>query len=600
MHNLSDKDEVTCTCSEDHENEKLPSPLLKIKWVELRGNSVNGRQLTFCEMDDRLPFEVKRVYWLHALSAGEERGKHAHRETQQLLISMSGRIVITLDDGIATSKHLLENPTRALWIPSGLWRDLVVLDEQAVLLSMASTHFDEADYIRDYGAFQRFADDQRIKKLGFNNQSGGSANRGKAHLRPLSRTPNPASHPLPDVHSTDLMQSNLSAATARYASPPAVIPFLDVAGLLEADRDELIQTFARIFDSGRFVMGPELAAFEQEFAAYCGTKYAVGVGNGLDALYLAIIALGIGAGDEVIVPAHTFVATWLAITRCGATPIAVEPDAHSCLVNAEAVAKKLSPRTRAVVAVHLYGSIAGINDIKALCHEHGVSLIEDAAQAHGAVRGGVRAGNFGTVGCFSFYPSKNLGAFGDGGAIVTNDFALASAVRKFRNYGSTVRYQHEVEGINSRLDDLQAAFLRVRLRRLDIENRRRQRIAQIYLMRLADTAGLQLPIGIDDGSHVWHLFVVQTPLRDALQKYLSAHGCETLIHYPNPVYRLAPFVAFSPAGESAADRIATRVLSLPMGPNLRDADIEMVCQHVVAFFNQSGVIDALNVQHAPQ
>ncbi len=431
-----------------------------------------------------------------------------------------------------------------------------------------------------------------LRKLGISNHGGGSsdcndsASRSKAHELHVNPPTNPTTSPPTDFHRADLIQRNPLGAITSHTAPPAMIPFLDLASLVATDRDELIQTFTRVFDSGRFVMGPELEAFEQEFAAYCGTKYAAGVGNGLDALYLALVALGIGHGDEVIVPAHTFVATWLAITRCGATPIAIEPDAYSCLVNAQAVAKKLSSRTRAVVAVHLYGSVTGIDDIKALCHQHGVPLIEDAAQAHGAASGGVRAGNFGIAGCFSFYPSKNLGAFGDGGAIVSNDLALIDSVRKLRNYGSKVRYQHEVEGINSRLDDIQAAFLRVRLRRLDAENRRRQAIAQLYLARLANIAGLQLPAVGDDGSHVWHLFVVQTPFRDALQKYLLAHGCETLIHYPSPVYRFAPFRMFSPPDESVSDRLAAQVLSLPMGAHLRDADVETVCRYIAAFFKE--------------
>jgi dTDP-3-amino-3,4,6-trideoxy-alpha-D-glucose transaminase len=572
-----------------NEGDEDTTPLLRIKWVQLRGNPVGARQLTFCELDATMPFAVKRVYWIHALSADEERGQHAHRDTQQLLIAMSGRVLIRLNDGVRTNQYLLDSPTRGLWIPSGLWRDIVVLDDHSVLLSMASTHFDEADYIRDYGAFQIFAGNRRIEKFGLSNDS---ANSSKAR--------EPQINPPIDFHHTNLTQRNPPAVIAPPAAPPVLIPFLDLPSLVAADRDELIQTLTRVLDSARFVMGPELEAFEQEFAAYCGTKYAVGVGNGLDALYLALSALGISAGDEVIVPAHTFVATWLAITRCGAIPIAVEPDASSCLLTAQAIAAKLSSRTRAVVVVHLYGSIAGIHDIRALCRQNGVPLIEDAAQAHGAASGGVRAGNFGIAGCFSFYPSKNLGAFGDGGAIVTNDLALADSVRKLRNYGSKIRYQHEVEGINSRLDDIQAAFLRVRLRRLDTENRRRQIIAKMYLARLANTAGLQLPVAGDDGGHAWHLFVVQTPLRDALQKYLSAHGCETLIHYPSPVYRFAPFVTFSPADESVADRVAARVLSLPMGPHLCDADVETVCQHIAAFFKLNDVTEFEHAQNAPQ
>ena len=364
-------------------------------------------------------------------------------------------------------------------------------------------------------------------------------------------------------------------------------PFLNIKEILRGDHAELKAAFARVLDSGRFVLGPELEAFEAEFAAYCGARHAVGVGTGLDALFLALKALGIGPGAEVIVPAHTFVATWLAIVRCGATPVAVEPDPTIYLITAQAVEARLTPRTRAVVAVHLYGSIAGIEELAALCDAKGLPLIEDAAQAHGAHLGGVLAGNFGTAGCFSFYPSKNLGALGDGGAVVTNDAALRDSVRALRSYGGRSRYQHDVEGTNSRLDELQAAFLRIRLAALARENERRQQIAQIYLTHLGHLPGLQLPRVETPGSHVWHLFVTQTERRDELQQHLLREGCETLIHYPRPVYRLPPFAEFAPRGSTITDRLASRVLSLPIGSHLSDADVHTVAGAISEFFTKS-------------
>jgi dTDP-4-amino-4,6-dideoxygalactose transaminase len=368
----------------------------------------------------------------------------------------------------------------------------------------------------------------------------------------------------------------------------SAVPFLDLKQVLAADRSALIDAFTRVLDSGRFILGPELEQFESEFAAYCGASHAVGVGNGLDAIHLVLKALGVGPGDEVIVPAHTFVATWLAVTHCGATPVAVEPDPNSCLATAAGIEAALTPRTRAVVAVHLYGSIHGIDEIAALCRRRGIPLVEDAAQAHGARLGDVRAGSFGVAGCFSFYPSKNLGALGDGGAVVTNDDRLADAIRSLRNYGSREKYVHEDDGINSRLDELQAALLRVRLRCLEAENEGRRRIASIYSARLAGVAGLQLPWVGPPGSHVWHVYAVQCAFRDRLQQSLRERGVETLIHYPRPVYRHAPFKALAPGPGSAADRLTAGILSLPMGSHLTDTQAAFVCDAVAGACRQVG------------
>jgi dTDP-3-amino-3,4,6-trideoxy-alpha-D-glucose transaminase len=348
-----------------------------------------------------------------------------------------------------------------------------------------------------------------------------------------------------------------------------------------------LQSFAEVLDSGRFVAGPALEAFEASFAAYCGVRHGIGVGNGLDALYLALKASGIGAGDEVLVPAHTFVATWLAITRCNATPVPVEPDPRSCVVTAEGFAQRLTKRTRAVVAVSLYGSLQGMPEIASLCRERGLLLLEDAAQAHGARLGTQVAGSFGTAAAFSFYPTKNLGCLGDGGMVVTNDAQLARTVRALRNYGGHSRYSHELEGVNSRLDEMQAALLAVRLPKLDAANAHRQALARIYTKRLAGLPLLELPPEAEPGSHVWHLFVIRTRLREDLQQFLAERGIETLVHYPRAVYRLPPFLAFAPDAESVADRLAATVLSLPMGPHLQEQDVHAVCDAIQEFVSSA-------------
>jgi dTDP-3-amino-3,4,6-trideoxy-alpha-D-glucose transaminase len=366
------------------------------------------------------------------------------------------------------------------------------------------------------------------------------------------------------------------------------IPFLDARAGYLADREELDAAYARVMDSGRWILGPELAAFEAEFAAYCGTAEAIGVGNGLDALQLSLQALGIGPGDEVVVPAHTFVATWIAVARTGATPVAVEPAADDYLPSVDAIAAAIGPRTRAVIAVHLYGCVDGIDGLAALCARRGIVLLEDAAQAHGASCNGVRAGAHGRLAGFSFYPGKNLGAYGDGGAVVTSDAALAARLRAMRNYGGREKYAHDEPGTNSRLDELQAAFLRVRLRRLDRDNAHRATLAGIYRARLDGIDGLRLPPPVAPGSHSWHLFVVRCDRRDALQAHLARHGCQTLIHYPRPVYRYAPYAATAPAAGSPADRLCAQILSLPIGPQLREDQVEAVCALVAGFAGRAG------------
>ena len=360
------------------------------------------------------------------------------------------------------------------------------------------------------------------------------------------------------------------------------IPFLNLEAAYMEQQTELDAAYARVMQSGSWILGDELSRFETEFAGTCGAQYCIGVGNGLDALFLALDSLGIGVGDEVVVPAHTFVATWIAILRCGATPIPVEPISHPYLALGDDLLAALTPRTRAIVPVHLYGEVIDLRGLVEECQARGIHIVEDAAQAHGTSRS-----YRGTAACYSFYPAKNLGAFGDGGAIVTNDAALAGKLRAMRNYGSLERYKHANAGVNSRLDELQAAFLRVKLSRLDDYNNRRAAIAAIYGQELLGVGDLQLPAVADGGRHAWHLYVLQTAHRDALQSYLAGHGCETLVHYPTPVYRMLPYRQFGPAKLTASDRLSARILSLPIGPHLSRKQASEVCKLIRAFFDRS-------------
>jgi dTDP-4-amino-4,6-dideoxygalactose transaminase len=361
------------------------------------------------------------------------------------------------------------------------------------------------------------------------------------------------------------------------------VPFLSVGDAYRELKDELDAACARVLASGRYVLGAEVEAFEQEFAAYCGARYCVGVGNGLDALRLILRAYGIGAGDEVIVPANTYIATWLAVSGTGALPVPVEPDAATCNIDPSRVEAAITPRTRAILPVHLYGLPADMEPIMAIAARHGLRVIEDAAQAHGAEYQGRRTGALGDVAGFSFYPSKNLGAFGDAGAVVTDDADLAERVAVLRNYGAPEKYRNEVRGENSRLDELQAAFLRVRLTKLDEWNSRRQALARLYLELLAE-APLTLP---STRGSVWHLFVVRTPDRDALADFLRERGVETLIHYPIPPHLQAAYSDLGIARGSLpiTEAIHEQALSLPIGPHLDEEQVTYVSTCVTEFFS---------------
>lgn len=360
-----------------------------------------------------------------------------------------------------------------------------------------------------------------------------------------------------------------------------MIPFLDLKDVNSRYEQELNAAFSRVLQSGWYVLGQEVKSFESEFAKFCGVDHAIGVSNGLDALHLILHAYGIGPGDEVIVPANTYIASWLAVTYCGATPVPVEPILSTYNIDPEKIREAITSRTKAIMAVHLYGQPAEMEAIMSIAREYGLKVIEDAAQAHGALYGTQRVGSLGDAAGFSFYPGKNLGALGDAGAITTNDSKLAERVRVLLNYGSRIKYHNEVKGFNCRLDELQAALLRVKLPYLDAENVRRRDIANQYQQGLADT-GLILPAIAGSAESVWHLYVVRTLRRDDLQAVLLSQGIGTMIHYPVPPH-LQPAYAelkFKKGSLPITERVHEEVLSLPMGPTLLDTQVEEIIEAV--------------------
>ncbi|TDL90443.1 DegT/DnrJ/EryC1/StrS family aminotransferase [Meridianimarinicoccus aquatilis] len=348
-----------------------------------------------------------------------------------------------------------------------------------------------------------------------------------------------------------------------------MIPFLDLRAAYQELKTEIDEATARVLDSGWYVLGPEVDAFEKEWAAYCEADFAVGLANGLDALTLSLRALDIGPGDEVLVPSNTYIATWLAVSAVGATPIAVEPDLATHNLDPNLIEASITPRTRAIIPVHLYGQPADMDPILSLAKQYGLRVIEDAAQAHGARYKGKRIGAHGDIVCWSFYPGKNLGALGDAGAVTTNDAGLAERVALIRNYGSRQKYVNEEAGVNSRLDPLQAAVLRVKLSILDEWTDRRRALAAAYTDGLADT-GLILPHVPDWAEPSWHLYVVRSTRRDALQEHLASAGIGTLIHYPIAPHMQKAYahLGIAPDNLPRARRLSSEVLSLPIGPHI--------------------------------
>lgn len=362
------------------------------------------------------------------------------------------------------------------------------------------------------------------------------------------------------------------------------IPFVSFEKMHQEIEEKLQAAFQTVLASNWFIQGEQLAAFEREFAAYCGTKYCVGCGNGLDALYLTLRAYGIGDGDEVIVPANTYIATALAVSYTGARPVFVEPKEATFNINPDLIEAAITERTKAIMAVHLYGQPAEMDDILAVARRHDLKVIEDAAQAHGAVYKGTRTGHLADAAGFSFYPGKNLGALGDGGAVVTDDAVLAEKVRALGNYGSDYKYHHIYKGNNSRLDELQAAFLRVKLRELERWNEERRRIAARYLTEIKNPK-LRLPVILEDVTHTYHIFGICCDTRDELEQYLNENGIGTNKHYPTPIHLQEAYaeLALSVGTFPAAERLSATELSIPMFYGLTEDEVDYVIEKLNAF-----------------
>jgi dTDP-4-amino-4,6-dideoxygalactose transaminase/mannose-6-phosphate isomerase-like protein (cupin superfamily) len=488
------------------------------KITEARGS------LGFIEGRQHIPFAIERVYFINDVPGGAERGSHAHKRLQQALIALSGSFTVVLNDGENDTEFVLNRSNEALYLPPGYWRTLKDFTSGSVCLVLASEPFEPEDYIRSYDEFAAW----------------------KASIR--------------------------SSATEH-------VPFLD----LKASYDELLEqldgAYARVMRSGNFILGDELSSFEREFAAFCNVEYCLGVANGLDALRLVLQAWGIGPGDEVIVPANTYIATWLAATQVGASAIPVEPNKFYN-IDPGAIERAISRRTKAIIPVHLYGQPADMDAIKFIAVKHNLKVLEDAAQAHGALYKGKRVGGLGDAAGFSFYPGKNLGAFGDGGAITTKDPELFHILLKLRNYGSSEKYVHDELGINSRLDELQAAFLRARLQYLDEWNERRRSVASFYQAELKDLGEyLILPIVADFATPVWHIYSVTSELRNQLMQLLKENGIGTQIHYPIP-----PHLQKAYSGKVGAfpytEKLSKTLLSLPIGPHVTNEQLEKVTNGV--------------------
>jgi len=356
------------------------------------------------------------------------------------------------------------------------------------------------------------------------------------------------------------------------------VPFLDLRAAYLELKTEIDEAVHRVMDSGWYILGPEVEAFESDFSQYCEADHTVGVANGLDALHLALLAMGVGPGDEVIVPSNTYIATWLAVSQCGATPVPVEPDVRTYNIDPTLIEQAITPRTKAILPVHLYGQPADLDPILDITRKHGLRVLEDAAQAHGARYKGRRIGSHGDAVAWSFYPGKNLGALGDAGAVTTNDPEIADRIRVLRNYGSRIKYVNEVRGYNSRLDPIQAAVLRVKLKHLDEWNNRRRRIASYYLNNI-EVPGLVLPFVPEWAEPVWHLFVVSHPERDALAQKLKGGGVGSLIHYPIPPHKQQAYAAqFGDASNfPIAELLSEKILSLPISPHHEDFSEYATC-----------------------
>jgi dTDP-4-amino-4,6-dideoxygalactose transaminase len=487
--------------------------------------------LIVAEFAMHLGFSPRRFYFLTDVPAGGVRGVHGHKTLWQCMWCLKGAATVELETRGQRFVFRLDRPDRALLVPPGCWRVIRDFDGETVLGVLASQEYDESDYLYEYTDFLAW-----------------------------------------------------EGATA----PSTELPYLDLARSSAPIEGEIYSALSRVVRSGWYVGGPEVEAFERAFAGYCTVGHAVGVGNGLDALTIALQARGIGRGDTVLVPANTFIASALAVSRAGAEPIFVDVEEDTGNINPQAAAAAVRPSARAIIAVHLYGHPADMEPLRALANRHSLFLLEDAAQAHGARYRGRPCGSLGDAAGFSFYPTKNLGALGDAGALTSNDPELVRRVRVLANYGSEQKDHHAFKGVNSRLDPLQAAVLAVKLRHLDSWNERRRALAARYAAGLGDIGGLILPVVRPWAVPAWHVFCVRAPggRRDKLRRHLAASGIGTSLHYPTPIHLQPAYreLGLAPGGFPVAERLAEEIVSLPIDPSHSEAEIDRVIDSIRKFF----------------
>ncbi len=486
--------------------------------------------LGVAEVSKHIGFPVHRAYYIRDVPRGSGRGGHGHKALRQAFLCLRGSFSLSITRHGHTETVVLDRPDVAAVVEPGCWRDLADFSDDSVVMVLASDEYDEADYIRSYHDFLRWEAE---------------------------------------------------------AEPVRAVPYLDLSRGAREMTAELELVTRRVIRSGHFIGGAEVERFETRFAAYCGAGQMIGAGNGLDALVLALRAWDIGPGDEVVMPAHTFIATALAVDEVGATPVLADVEPDTGLLDVDRLAEVLTDRTRAVIPVHLYGLPVDMDALRAALAGRDIRILEDACQAHGARYKGRRCGGLGDAAAFSFYPTKNLGALGDGGGLTTDDPALAERVRMLGNYGSRVKYAHELVGRNSRLDPLQAAVLDFKLDRLDGWNARRRELARRYFAALSDLPALHLPTVRPFAEPVWHVFPVRAPgVRDDLQAFLAEHGVGTNVHYPTPIHLQPCYAGRWRAGDyPAAEAFAGSVLSLPLDQTHTEAEIDFVIAKVRAFFS---------------
>jgi|KBSSwiStaDraftv2_1062776.scaffolds.fasta_scaffold14127_2 dTDP-3-amino-3,4,6-trideoxy-alpha-D-glucose transaminase len=510
-------------------NAETRAPFVRL--IDLQLIPMPNGVLGVAEVSKHIGFAVHRMYFIKDVPPRQGRGGHGHKALRQCFVCLRGSVdLVVTKDGVTERLHLTD--TQAAVVDAGCWRDLNDFTNDAVVIVLASDEYDEADYIRDRAAFAEWE------------------------------------------------AGRLAIDT---------VPYLDLRRYEREVGPQIELAIRRVLKSGALIGGPELAAFETSFAAYCGAEHMVGVGNGLDALVLALRAWGVGPGDEVICPAHTFVATALAIDQAGATPVLVDVEPDTGLMDVAKVAAAITPKTRAVIPVHLYGHPVDMDGLRAAIGSRDIRVLEDSAQAHGALYKGSRCGALGDAAAFSFYPTKNLGALGDGGAVTTTCAETARRVRRLSNYGSDVKYRHEELGTNSRLDPLQAAVLGVKLARLDAWNARRSQLALRYFLGLAHVRQIALPAVRPWAEPVWHVFPIRAGAhRDALKAHLEAHGIGVNIHYPTPVHLQPCYAGRWRAGDfPAAEALGTSLLSLPLDPFHSEPEIELVIRRIVEFFGEA-------------